>query len=125
MVEIVAFAMLFVLFSMAISNLSDILTTVDLLVKPRDWFALTFPRLGKIATCKYCQSWWMSGAASVGLVSWAWPSVLPVPFWVSVLICWVALHLAAKTLHKLDDGIPIVFPMGLFVISNEQEEDED
>lgn len=121
------FVLLFLLVAMAISNFSDILATVDLLDRPRDWFVSRLPRLGKLATCKYCQSWWMSAASSPFLVMWAWPSGLQVPLWASIPVCWVALHFVAKTLHCVDDGIPVVFPKGLFVLGNEaaQEESEE
>lgn len=55
--------------SLAIDDLTNILTTVDLLEKPRLWFQLFFPRLRKIAVCAYCQSWWLCIPTSVVLVT--------------------------------------------------------
>lgn len=51
----------FLLMCIAINNLTDILSNVDLLHGCRTWFQHKFPRLGKIATCQYCQSFWLSG----------------------------------------------------------------
>jgi hypothetical protein len=120
--EIASFLLLFALFAMAIGNLSDMLTMVDFLERPRAWTFSTFPRLGKIAVCKYCQSWWMSCIASPGLVLWAWPATLALPLWASIPVCCLALHFAARTLHKLDDGVPVVFPNGIFVMSDKDED---
>jgi hypothetical protein len=121
--EILNFALLFALFSMAISNLSEMLTMIDLFERPRNWFFEKFPRIGKLAICKYCQSWWMSGAASFALVFLAWPASISLPVWASIPTCWLALHFVATTFHKLDDGVPVVFPTGIYVIPNDDEEE--
>ena len=115
---ILGFLLLFVLFSMAVANFSDLLTSVDFLDRPREWINERFPRVGKIAICKYCQSWWMSGASSPLLVFWAWPEALVVPQWASIILCWLAIHMVARTLHRVDDGWPIVFPQGVYVIGD-------
>jgi len=54
---------LIALVALAIENATDILTTVDLLEKQRKWFRNRFPRIGKLATCSYCQTFWLSGIA--------------------------------------------------------------
>jgi len=59
--------LLIALFALAIENLTDILTTVDLLEKQREWFRNKFPRIAKLATCAYCQTWWLSGIAGLFL----------------------------------------------------------
>jgi hypothetical protein len=123
--DIFGFLLLFALFSMAVANLSDLLTSVDLLDRPREGINESFPRVGKIAIFKYCQSWWMSGASSPLLVFWAWPEGLVVPQWASIVLCWFAIHMVARTLHRVDDGWPIVFPQGVFVISNNADDNAD
>ena len=50
----------YLLLILAIENLSDILVKVDLLQGCRDWFKKNFPKIGKLAECKYCQMFWMS-----------------------------------------------------------------
>jgi hypothetical protein len=54
--------------ALAIDNLTDILTTVDLLEKPRLWFQVFFPRLRKLAACAYCQAWWLCIPTSIIVV---------------------------------------------------------
>jgi hypothetical protein len=119
--ETLSFALLFALLAMAISNLSDMLTMADLFERPREWFFTTFPRVGKLAICKYCQSWWMAGAASFGLVLWAWPATLNIPLWASIPVCWFALHFAARTLHKLDDGVPFVSQSDTYAAQDQED----
>jgi hypothetical protein len=59
--------LLIALIALAIENLTDILTTVDLLEKQREWFRNKFPKVAKLATCNYCQTWWLSGIAGLFL----------------------------------------------------------
>jgi hypothetical protein len=56
---------LILLVAIAIENITDILTTVDLLEKKREWFRNKFPKIGKLATCNYCQTWWLSGIVAL------------------------------------------------------------
>lgn len=44
---------------LAIENLSDILTTVEWLEGARAWYKKAFPKLERLAGCKYCQMFWM------------------------------------------------------------------
>lgn len=50
----------FMLAVLAIENTADILSGVDLLQGARQWFSSEFPKIGKLATCKYCQMLWLS-----------------------------------------------------------------
>lgn len=50
----------FVLVIIAVENIADILTTVELLERPRAWYKKTFPKVERLATCKKCQMLWLS-----------------------------------------------------------------
>lgn len=49
----------FILIIIAIENIADILTSVDLLDGARTWYKKAFPKLERLATCKYCQMFWL------------------------------------------------------------------
>ena len=46
-----------------VEQAADILSTVDLLDGFRAWFEKKFPGAAKLATCKYCQCFWLSAVA--------------------------------------------------------------
>ena len=50
----------FVIAIIAIENIADILTGVDLLETWRQRFETLLPKLGRLARCKYCQMFWLS-----------------------------------------------------------------
>jgi len=54
------YVLIYLLGVVSIENLARKMTTVDLLERPRNWFKAAFPRLGKLATCRLCQGFWMS-----------------------------------------------------------------
>lgn len=57
--------MMVMLAALAIDQLTGILTSVDLLEGARARFRKTFPRIGKLSWCGYCQSFWLSGIAGI------------------------------------------------------------
>jgi hypothetical protein len=118
------FLFLFAILALAVANLSNLLTTVDLLECPRKWFERNFPRLAKLATCQLCQSFWMSGASSVFLSLWAWEGFSGwVPIWARIPVVWLAIHLAARMIHLVVDGVPIRTPVGLYAMVSIQKDD--
>jgi hypothetical protein len=79
------------LFVLAIENLTDMMVNLEFLEKHRLWFESSFPTIGKLARCKYCQSFWLSAAA-------AW--MLPTECF---LATWLAVHLLvqlARVVHE-------------------------
>lgn len=94
--------------SLAIDNLADILTTVDLLERPRLWFQLAFPRLGKIAVCAYCQSFWFLIPTSFFLVS------MPEFQSVKIAIVALAMHRMAQFLTEFFDRYKGRAPLNVF-----------
>lgn len=60
----------FVLMCIAINHFTDILVNVDLLQTCRECFEKTFPKLAKLATCMFCQSFWLLGISSCAFCIW-------------------------------------------------------
>lgn len=56
--------LLFFLMCVGINHLTDVLVNVDLLEPLRKLFVRLFPKLGKLALCKYCQSFWLTSIGS-------------------------------------------------------------
>lgn len=82
----------FFLVAFCIEHLTDILVNVDVLEGKRQEFELMYPSLAKLARCRFCQSFWLSGAVCMFA-----PALLKIggdPF--SVLlelgISWLVLH---------------------------------
>jgi len=82
----------FILTCFAINNLTDILTSIDFFILStfRQWFQDTFPKLGKIVICKYCQSFWLSGL----ICCYASFSMLGLGVLSSIvsIILWLSMH---------------------------------
>ncbi len=76
-----------ILVALAIENLTDILVTVDFLEGWRAKFEAMFPRIGRLARCKYCQSFWLSGVAALLLP--------PIEVAGGLVVLWFAIHLLA------------------------------
>jgi hypothetical protein len=85
---------------MAIENLTDILTTVDLLEKQREWFRNKFPKISKLATCSYCQTWWLSGIAALVLpltiISDLFNTCTIIGFLIKWIVLWLVLARTAN-----------------------------
>lgn len=97
---------------LAIANLSHNFTEVDLFEKQRTILG-KIPVIGKVFTCKFCQSNWMALALAI-VICWnvsdaqtwtIWKVALPVGL--RVLILWQAMHWVARVAHKVEDGIPV------------------
>lgn len=71
------YVLLFFLGVMAVEFAATTLTTVDLLEWPRSWFKSKFPKLGKLATCRLCQCFWMSLAFGLAFPSKPFLELLP------------------------------------------------
>lgn len=69
-----------ILLVLAVDNVSDMLTNLDLLEWARNILDKV-PFFGKIGRCKYCQSFWLLGIA---MCPW-----IAVPSWA---IFWLAMH---------------------------------
>lgn len=109
MIEIL---ILSVILGLAIANLSHVLTEIDLFEKPRTLLG-KIPVVGKVFTCKFCQSNWMALALSV-IVCWnvssdqiwvIWKMAMPLEL--RILVLWQAMHWISRIAHKVEDGIPI------------------
>lgn len=92
----------FILTVLAIDNLADILTNVDLLEWLRLWIEKNFPKAGKIARCKYCQMFWLALACAL----------FAPPAW---LIYCLALHRVAQFSSELYDRYINRAPMHLYI----------
>jgi hypothetical protein len=60
MKRVMGYVLLFILGVLAVEDVATILLTVDLLDGPRTWARAKFPKIGKIVTCRLCQSFWLS-----------------------------------------------------------------
>jgi hypothetical protein len=87
MLEQIALAMLVAL---ATDQLTGILTSVDILEGARAWFRRTFPSVGKLSWCGYCQSFWLSGLAGMVLPMDAVAILFPFA-WMGFLFKWIFL----------------------------------
>jgi len=105
--------------ALAIDNLTDILTSVDLLERPRLWFQLAFPRLGKIAVCAYCQSWWLCIPTSVVLVT------VPGLVAVQVAIVALAMHRMTQASSEFFDRYRGRAPLNVFATVVQPKDQED
>jgi hypothetical protein len=112
--------LLFVLFVLAIDNITDIVSTVELLKPMREKFKAKFPGFAKLAECRYCQSFWLSG-----LVSAVCPLAFPIMsklfgdsivIWVTAwVVSWFAIHRAAQFTREFMDRYLNRAPMSLFI----------
>jgi hypothetical protein len=96
---IVAFLILVV----AIEHLTDILVNVDLLEVLRSEFESGFPTFAKLARCRFCQAFWLSGLAclvSPGLLGLSGDVFLR---GVDVLLSWLVMHKAVVLLTEVND----------------------
>jgi len=109
MTELLAWFLLSVL---AIDNLTNILTTVDLLEWPRIKFQLMFPRLGKLATCHYCQAFWLSGPAAYFLLYG------PAEF--KIIVLWLALHRLVQLSTEFHERYLGRAPQSLFITTRSE-----
>jgi len=76
------------------------------------WFQGAFPRLGKIAECPYCQSWWLSAPVAYFLVLDGWP-------WARFVIAWLALHRLAQFFHEFYDRYQNGAPITLYAMTRD------
>jgi hypothetical protein len=102
--QMIEVALLVLIVGLAISNLTHILTEVDLFESPRRKLSKLF-LIGKVFSCKFCQSTWLALAASIYISMEIWVS--PIPLLVKILILWHAIHWVARRGHKLEDGLPV------------------
>ena len=102
--------------ALAIDDLTDILTSVDLLERPRLWFQLAFPRLGKIAVCAYCQSGWLSIPTAVFLV------MFPCLVAAQVVIVALATHRVVQFLTEFFERYKGRAPLNVFATVKEIKE---
>lgn len=128
---------IFILTALAIERATEVATRVELLEAPRRWFQGIFRNsVGKLAYCKFCQCFWLSG-----IVAWllpfpllsfvfesssAWPwVVLPpwAPLVAKTLILWPALWGAALALGGMMERLVDGTPNNLFVTYRRYEED--
>lgn len=86
---------------LAVENAADILTGVDLLSGFRNWFTALFPRFGKIAICKYCQTFWLTPLFFFVLPKWVW--------------IWFAVHRLAILLAEFAERYLGRSPISIFV----------
>ena len=85
------FGFIFILSVFAINNITNILTTVDLLESSRIKFQTKFPKIGKLAVCCYCQSFWLSMIVSGLMTVLAWPCP-SIPFYIGWVLTWFCMH---------------------------------
>lgn len=60
-----SYVLVYILGVLAVENLATLLSTVDLLDRPRKWLNNKSPVAGKLASCRLCQSFWLSLAFSL------------------------------------------------------------
>jgi len=102
-------AILVVITGLACSNLSHVLTEVDLFQKIRDVLG-KIPVVGKVFTCKFCQSNWMAllAAIYISMEMWNAPTFgSGIPLLAKIIILWQAMHWVARKGHKIEDPIPL------------------
>jgi len=75
---------------LAIENMADMLSSLDLLEPARVWFETKFPKLWRLARCKYCQAFWLTGIVLL----------LPIPIF---MLTWFAIHRAAIGISEFFD----------------------
>lgn len=100
MIEIL---LLILLIGIATANITHVLTEIDLFEKPRKLLA-KIPFIGKVFTCKFCQSNWIALAAAwyIGTsISGDFPVIL------RVFVLWQAIHWVSRLAHKVEDGVPV------------------
>lgn len=87
----------------AIANLTHVLTEIDLFERPRKLLG-KIPLIGKLFTCKFCQSNWLALAAGIYLgmgISGEFPMVL------RIVVFWQVIHWISRLAHKVEDGLPV------------------
>jgi hypothetical protein len=100
----------------AIDNLSDMITYLDLFDKPRTWFQNKFPKLGKLVTCRLCQSMWLSGFMSI------WFFTEQIPLTIQFIVFWLALHRIILFVEEFGERYFNQVPSSLFVTIKKEEE---
>lgn len=100
----------------AIDNLSDMITYLDLFEKPRTWFQNKFPRLGKLATCRLCQTMWLSGFMSI------WFFMEQIPLSIQFIVFWLALHRIILFVEEFGERYFNRAPSSLFVTIKKEED---
>jgi hypothetical protein len=100
---------------LAVENLSHILTTVDLLEPIRCWLQARLGKLGKLATCGYCQSFWLSIAAAYFLIN------DPLPFAVKWIVVALAAHRAANFISEFMERYMNRAPLNIFATVRKEE----
>ena len=103
----------------AIDNLSDMITYLDLFNKPRTWFQNKFPKLGKLATCRLCQTFWLSGFMSI----WFFMEQIPLP--IQFIVFWLALHRIILFVEEFGERYFNRAPSSLFVTIKKEEDSTD
>lgn len=115
---------LFVLLVLAIDNITDIVSTVDLLAPAREWFKAKFPKFGKIAECRYCQSLWLSAIAT-GFCPVAYPALshyfgdTAVIWLIGWLASWFATHRTIQFTREFMDRYLNRAPLNVFLQAEE------
>jgi len=94
--------------SLAIDNVTSILTSVDLLERPRLWFASKLPRLANLASCAFCQSWWLCFPTGISVVYFPDARV------VQAFIVAMVIHRVSQFLYEFFDRYLNRAPMNLF-----------
>lgn len=84
---------------MAADGLSDLLVNHDALDAPRNW-ARRLPLAGKLVDCRYCQTFWLLGAMSAGIIYGMPTAVLLLVVWAAMhRLCQLAMELSARLLN--------------------------
>ena len=104
-----------VLTILAVENLSHILTTVDLLEPVRCWLQARLGKLGKLAVCGYCQSFWLSILAAYFLING------PLPFAMEWIVVALAAHRAANFVSEFGERYMNRAPLSIFATIRKEE----
>jgi hypothetical protein len=111
------------LLALAIENITDILVNLDLFEPLRVKFETMFPRIGKLARCKFCQSLWLSGIATATTVQLEG---------VLLLASWPALHLlthfvrvAHESSHEFLERYLNRAPTKIYILGDESRKDDN
>lgn len=120
--------LIFILLALAIERFTDLTTTLDLLEGCRSRFARRFPRFGKLAGCKFCQSFWASL-----VVGWTCPypllsSLFSAPLAALVfksVVLWLSLFGMALLLDEFLDRYLNRAPLSIFLSQQEYPMDDE
>ena len=102
------------LYALAVSDAIAILAVFEIRKKIEIWLEKHWPRMAKLASCEFCQMFWLCGFLSL----WGFNP----PFAVKWIVLWLAMHRLAMLVNEFCERYLNRAPLSVFATIDKHEQ---